>query len=280
VEQTSPLLEQQHHTLTLDVAAGLFVRGDRARLTQIVANLLANAAKYTPPRGTLHIGAQHVGAEIVIAVVDNGIGIDQSMLARIFEPFAQSRQSLDRSRGGLGLGLAIVDNLVRLHGGTVTVTSAGPNRGSEFTVRLPVLDGAAAASTRSGQAVARSTRGDGRILIVDDNIDAAQMLADLLGAHGYRTLATHDGPSALKALEGFAPHVAVLDLGLPVMDGYELARVLRSRPESAATRLIALTGYGQPEDRARSAAAGFAAHVVKPIDGNVLRSMIDRLIEE
>ncbi|HEY0480516.1 MAG TPA: ATP-binding protein [Kofleriaceae bacterium] len=280
VEQTSPLLEQQRHTLTLDVADGLLVRGDRARLTQIVANLLANAAKYTPPRGTLHVRAQHIGAEIVVAVVDNGIGIDQSMLSRIFEPFAQSRQSLDRSRGGLGLGLAIVDNLVRLHGGTVTVTSEGPNRGSEFTVRLPVLDGAAAASAQSPPVVARSSRGDGRILIVDDNIDAAQMLADLLGAHGYRTLATHDGPSALKALEAFSPHVAVLDLGLPVMDGYELARALRSRPESAATRLIALTGYGQPEDRARSAAAGFAAHVVKPIDGNLLRSMIDRLIEE
>jgi CheY-like chemotaxis protein len=201
------------------------------------------------------------------------------MRARIFEPFAQSRQSLDRSRGGLGLGLAIVDNLVRLHGGTIKVQSEGANRGSMFTVTLPAVESVDRAEARVAAQADSPARHEGSVLIVDDNVDAANMLAELLGARGYRTLATADGPSALKAIETFSPDVAVLDLGLPVMDGYELARMLRLHPTAARTRLIALTGYGQAEDRRRTAAAGFAAHFVKPIDANALCVAIGRLLD-
>ena len=277
VELTSPLLEQHQHSLTLDVARGLFVHGDPARLAQITSNLLANAAKYTPSGGHIRITAQRGAEHVTIRVIDDGIGIDAVMLQHIFEPFAQARQAIDRAQGGLGLGLAIVDNLVRLHHGSVTAQSQGPGHGSEFAVRLPALD-MPGAVTQSAAMPRVSQHGGARILVVDDNVDAAQLLADLLEAAGYHTLAAHDGPSALDAAEMFRPEVAILDLGLPIMDGFELARLLLARPALAATKLIALTGYGQAEDRARTTAAGFAAHFVKPVDNNTLRAAIEQLL--
>jgi signal transduction histidine kinase len=276
IEQTSPLFEQHRHALTLDVPRRLHVDADPSRLAQILSNLLANAAKYTPAGGRIRIRARREADRIEISVADNGIGIARDMLESIFEPFTQARQAIDRAHGGLGLGLAIVSNLVRLHGGAVSVSSEGPGRGSEFVVRLPALD--VTGVIQASQDVAAAVRGGARVLIVDDNIDAAQMLAELLDAGGYQTLATHDGPSALAAVESFEPQIAVLDIGLPVMDGFELARLLQQR--LARTKLIALTGYGQPEDRARAAAAGFAAHFVKPVDADKLRAMIEQLVTD
>jgi signal transduction histidine kinase len=277
IEVVSPLLEEHRHVLAIDVPRGLIVRGDPARLAQVVSNLLTNAAKYTPSGGRIAVtAARDDGDQLALRVTDNGLGIEPAMLRRVFEPFAQERQSIDRARGGLGLGLAIVDNLVKLHGGTVTAASEGRGRGSELTVRLPLSEHAPAdrAADRAGAAAAS---GEARILIIDDNVDAAQLLADLLAAGGYHTLAAHDGPSALQVAGAFRPQIAVVDLGLPVMDGFELARHLRARTD-LATRLVALTGYGQAQDRARTAAAGFEAHLVKPVDIEQLRRVIEQLL--
>jgi signal transduction histidine kinase len=277
VEVASPLLEQRRHVLALDVAAGLIVHGDPVRLAQVVSNLLTNAAKYTPNGGQITVAARRDGDHATISVTDDGVGIEPTMLRRVFEPFAQERQSIDRAQGGLGLGLAIVDNLVKLHGGTVTARSDGRGRGSSFTVRLPLLGGAEVA--RRPVRVRHVTQaGEARILVIDDNVDAAQLLADLLAASGYRTLAAHDGPSALQVARSFQPQIAVVDIGLPVMDGFELARHLLAPTTANAIKLIALTGYGQAQDRVKTAAAGFAAHLVKPVDFDQLRTAIEQLL--
>jgi signal transduction histidine kinase len=274
VEVASPLLEDRRHVLTVDVPRGLVVSGDPARLAQVLSNLLTNAAKYTAKGGHIWVHAAADHGDVVIRVVDNGIGIEPAMLRRVFEPFAQEHQSIERAQGGLGLGLAIVDNLVKLHGGTVAAASAGRGHGSELTVRLPRIQAAAPAAAVAGPAVAPA--GGARILVIDDNVDAALLLADVLAAGGYQTVAAHDGPSALQAAEAFAPELAVIDLGLPVMDGYELARLLSERDDRV--RLVALTGYGQPQDRARTAAAGFEAHLVKPVEIDRLRGVIAKLL--
>ncbi|MEO7731592.1 MAG: ATP-binding protein, partial [Kofleriaceae bacterium] len=229
LEVVSPLLEARQHVVAIDVPAGLVVHGDPARLAQVLSNLVNNAAKYTPKAGHIAVRAARDGDHVALAVVDTGIGIEPAMLGRIFEPFTQDPQSIERSQGGLGLGLAIVDNLVKLHGGTVTAHSAGRGHGSELTVRLPLIDPpvVAAAPVATPDAAA----GEARILIIDDNVDAALLLAEVLAAGGYHTLAVHDGPSALHAAEAFHPQLAVVDLGLPVMDGFELARHLRERPD-------------------------------------------------
>jgi len=277
IELVSPLLEEHRHLLAVDVAPGLVVHGDPARLAQVVSNLLTNAAKYTPAGGRIAVTAVRDADRVVLKVIDNGIGIEPTVLRAIFEPFAQERQSTDRARGGLGLGLAIVDNLVKLHGGSVIARSEGRGRGSELTVWLPLIDSPAVVRLPAREP-AVAAPGDARILIIDDNIDAALMLADLLAAGGYHTLAAHDGPSALQAAGTFQPQIAVVDLGLPVMDGFELARHLLARSEAPAIKLIALTGYGQPQDRARTAAAGFEAHLVKPVDIDHLRNVIEALL--
>jgi CheY-like chemotaxis protein len=242
-----------------------------------MSNLLTNAAKYTGTGGQIAIAARREDGQAVISVTDNGVGIEPTMLRRVFEPFAQEHQSIDRAQGGLGLGLAIVDNLVKLHGGTAVAASAGRGHGSTFTVRLP-LRTTTEVSHPEIRLPRRSAPRDARILLVDDNIDAAQLLAELLAADGYRTLVAHDGPSALQAARSFEPEIAVVDLGLPIMDGYELGRHLLARDGGPAVRLIALTGYGQAEDRARTAAAGFEIHLVKPVDVAQLRSAIERLL--
>ncbi|HEY0194924.1 MAG TPA: ATP-binding protein, partial [Kofleriaceae bacterium] len=275
VEVSSPLLEEHRHALHVDVPLGLTVLGDPTRLAQIVSNLLTNSAKYTPRGGQLAVRGWRDGVYVFVRVSDNGIGIEPGMLRRIFEPFAQERQAIDRARGGLGLGLAIVDNLTKLHGGSVTATSDGRGHGSAFTVMLPALD-AIPEAIPAELATRAPAAGDARILIVDDNVDAAQLLADLLEAGGYTTLVAHDGPSGLTAAAGFQPRLAIVDIGLPVMDGYELGRLLRA--DHAELQVVALTGYGQPEDRARTAALGFAAHLVKPIDIAQLRQTIARLL--
>jgi len=276
IEIASPLLEQRQHHLTVEVAPrGLPVDGDPVRLAQVVSNLLTNAAKYTEPGGYIALHAAREGAAVVLKVKDNGIGIAADMLPRVFELFVQERQSIDRARGGLGLGLTIVRTLVKMHGGTVSVHSQGHGLGSEFTLRLPAADSPAAA-------VADAVRADGpplrpdlrRVLIVDDNADAAELLSTMLEFLGHKTRVAHDGPAALKLVESFVPDFAVLDIGLPVMDGYELAQKLRERPALRSLRLVALTGYGQQTDRQRSAEAGFFAHLVKPIQIALLEALL------
>ena len=281
LEMASPLLEQQRHDLKVTVArAGLTVDADPGRLAQVVANLLTNAAKYTPAGGKIAVDGRREDDMVALRVRDDGIGIEPDMLARIFEPFTQARQAIDRSHGGLGLGLTIVRSLVAMHGGEVAVTSAGRGLGSEFVVRLPHADGKQheRRDARAAEPVASVDPAARRILVVDDNEDAAVVLADVLALCGYNTRYAHDGPSALHIAEEFSPDVAILDIGLPVMDGYELAQQFAAHPTLRRMRLVAVTGYGQDHDHARSRAAGFAAHLVKPVELDQLQPLLADLV--
>lgn len=281
IEFASPLLEQHRHQLRVQLAAGLHVAADPDRLAQVVANLLTNAAKYTEPGGLVTIEAHAEPGEVALSVSDTGVGIEPDMLPRVFELFVQERQSLARSQGGLGLGLAIVRSLVALHGGTVTAASRGRGQGSVFTVRLPRV---AFAEDRPLGRVPAAVIGDSpwhgtRVLVVDDNEDAARLLGSLLRSLGYSECVVHDGPSAIAAVDDFAPDIALVDIGLPVMDGYDLAERIRARPGGAAVRLVAVSGYGQSRDRDASTRAGFAAHLVKPVDASVLRALLSSMDE-
>jgi CheY-like chemotaxis protein len=325
IEMASPLLEQRRHHLELSVPArGLVVNADLTRLSQVVANLLTNAAKYTDPGGVVSVRAERIGPgagpvaeagggaqkgaegrepgpaggdEIVLRVRDNGIGIAPEMLPHVFETFVQERQAIDRSQGGLGLGLAIVRSLTTLHGGVVEARSEGVGKGSEFTLRLAaeperhergrahghgqVDAGSTAAPAASGGALRAGTsapRGGGlRILVVDDNEDAATLLTDALDLLGHQTRIALDSPQAIQALRAFTPDVAFIDLGLPVMDGYELARRLREEPGLEKLRLVAVSGYGQESDLLRSREAGFEEHLVKPVAQAKLEAVLVNL---
>jgi PAS domain S-box-containing protein len=280
VETASPLLEQKQHQLVVDVPrSGLAVSGDPARLAQVISNLLINAAKYTDTAGRIAIRAACRGADVVIEVADNGSGIAAELLPNVFDMFVQQHQGIDRSQGGLGLGLAIVRNIVLLHGGAATAESAGLGRGSTFTVRLPACAEAQLTPIDVPSSSAELPRskpkvpGDrGRVLVVDDNVDAAEMMAEVLAVAGYQVRTAHDGPAALSLIDGFVPEVALLDIGLPSMNGYELARGIRE--QVPRVRLVAVTGYGQEADRVRARAAGFDAHLVKPVDFVRLEKML------
>jgi len=272
VELASPLIESRQHQLRVDSDPDLLVDGDPARLAQVVSNLVVNAAKYTEPGGVIEVTGRRVGHEAQITVHDNGIGIAADMLPHLFDMFVQAPQALDRSRGGLGLGLAIVKNLVELHGGRARAHSEGPGKGSTFEVTLPAL--------AEHPVVARSHQvhaGTHRVLVVDDNPDALSLLADALELRGYQIARAHDGPSALAVASQVHPEVALLDIGLPVMDGYELAR--RLRETDTELKLVAVTGYDQPGDFERTHRAGFSAHLVKPISLDRVQQTIDRLVQ-
>jgi CheY-like chemotaxis protein len=277
----SPLLEQRTHALSVEVPRrGLLVDGDPTRLSQVVSNLLTNAAKYTPPGGTIWVRAERVGDQLVLTVRDTGMGIAPDVLPHIFDLFVQERQALDRAQGGLGIGLTIVRNLVELHGGGVSARSDGAGKGTELTVRLPAavrLNATAADASRVAARTAETAvpaARPPRILVVDDNEDGAEMLADVLTDRGYEARVAHDAPTALRVAAEFAPDIAFLDLGLPVMDGYELAAHLRNLPGLASLRLIALTGYGQESDRRRTREAGFDHHLVKPVDIHAIEATL------
>jgi PAS domain S-box-containing protein len=267
-------MEAARHTLRLSIAEPpVIVDGDATRLAQVVINLLTNAAKYTPDGGTieLHLACEDGWAEI--AVRDNGIGLPASALATVFDMFSQLEPALERSKGGLGIGLALVRGIVELHGGTVHADSAGPGLGSTFTMRLPLAQGgtcAPAPAVASGHA----TPAQVRVLVVDDNEDAAETLAMTLELHGCEVRTAATAARALDILPGFAPAVALLDIGLPDMNGYELARRVRQLPSGAGMTLIATTGWGQQKDRERAFAAGFDRHLTKPIDFDLLRSYL------
>ncbi len=277
IEMAGPLVEQYRHRLEVDVPkTGLRLHADSARIAQVIANLLTNAARYTKPGGTITLTAAQEGDAIVITVADTGIGLSTELLPRVFDLFVQGHRAADRTEGGLGLGLALVQSLVKMHGGSVSAASAGLEKGSRFTVRLPALDAAEGAPVSDPRPSRISlTNAFRRILVVDDNVDAAELLAEVLRGIGHEVFLAFDGPSGLAAAEANSPAIAVLDIGLPVMDGYELARRLRELP--SAPYLIAMTGYGLAMDRQKSHEAGFAAHIVKPVSVDELLDEIDRV---
>jgi signal transduction histidine kinase/ActR/RegA family two-component response regulator len=278
VEASRPLIESSGHLLSVDVANETMVLdADPVRIAQVISNLLNNAAKYTDTGGNIALTARRDGDGVVIAVRDSGMGIPHDMLPRVFDLFTQVHNSADRAQGGLGIGLTLVRTLVELHGGTVTAHSAGRSRGSEFVVRLPAgkdTGERAAFGRRADRNGAVSAR---RVLVVDDNRDAADSLGAVLTLLGADVFVAHDGPSALDAVTRYRPTVVLLDIGMDGMDGYEVARQVRDNPGNASIVLIALTGWGQDEDRRRTAAAGFDYHLVKPADIGALQSILTTL---
>jgi signal transduction histidine kinase/CheY-like chemotaxis protein len=267
IEMAAPLFEQQRHELAAEVPRELATDGDPERLAQVFANLLTNAAKYTDPGGHVVVTARALGDEVEVRVSDNGRGISPELIPRVFDPFVQEPQNLDRARGGLGLGLAIVRNVVQLHHGRIDVSSAGIGRGSTFTVYLPRVPAESIESVSPGDDRAFVAPQDaGSILVVDDNRDAAILLCEMLETRGYTTHIAHEPAEALRIADTLAPDIAILDIGLPEMSGYELARQLRKLPRWQHVRMVALTGYGQSIDRELSRQAGFEHHLVKPID--------------
>jgi CheY-like chemotaxis protein/two-component sensor histidine kinase len=267
VETARPGIEAHGHELTVSLGdEPLFVDADLTRLAQVFANLLTNSAKFTPPRGHIRIAAERQGDDIVVAVRDSGIGIPPDALPRIFDMFAQADRSIERSTGGLGIGLALVKGLTEMHGGFVTAKSDGLGKGSTFTVRLPaLLPGAEQESARPGQEVATVAGSGRRILVVDDNRDAALSLARLLKLLGHDVHTAHDGIQAFDSAKELKPDVILMDVGMPGESGYGATRRIREQPWGTRTKIIALTGWGQADDRIRSSEAGCNAHLVKPV---------------
>jgi signal transduction histidine kinase/ActR/RegA family two-component response regulator len=275
VETAGPLIEQRRHELCLRVPSdGCKVQGDAVRLVQVVSNLLTNAAKFTDPGGRIVVETRRAGGRLHLCVTDTGSGMNREELASAFELFAQGQQSPDRPHGGLGLGLAIAQSLARLHDGDLRAESAGRGQGCCFTLELPLLADDAPTAQPAESAAAPHAQSERCVLVVDDNTDAADMLRALLEAWGHRACVAHDGAQALQVLQAERVDVALIDIGLPVMDGHELARRIRDEPAWMAMRLIALTGYGQDSDRQRSTDAGFDAHLVKPVDAALLARLL------
>lgn len=275
VESSGTLIERSRHQLKVTPPTEpLYVDGDQTRLTQIVANLLDNAAKYTDPAGRIFLSAQREGDTVVIRVRDTGIGIPSEMLPRIFDMFTQAGLSVERAQGGLGVGLSLVDRLVRLHGGTVTAASAGAGKGSEFTVRLAATPAHRTATERNDGGQQPPADNHCRVLVVDDNQDSADSLAMLLRMLGHEVATANDGAAALTMAGDFRPEVAVLDIGLPKLNGYDLAKEIRQQPWGKDVVLVALTGWGQEQHRRRSAESGFNHHLTKPVEFDELQQII------
>lgn len=274
---SGPLLDEEGHDIALDLPTHpVWVKGDAMRLAQVVSNLLNNAARYTPRGGSVSLRVTEEGADAVVLVEDTGVGLSPSEVERIFEPFVQAAGGAARSAGGLGIGLAVAKRLVELHGGAIKATSQGPGRGSCFVVRLP---GARQedVSVREPRAPAATERRF-RLLIVDDNHDVARSQAKLLRLLGHEVAVAFEGGEALREVAAFRPQAVLLDLGLPGMDGYEVARLIRGLPEGRDALLIAQTGWGQEEDRRKTTAAGFDAHLVKPVEHESLLKLLDERI--
>ena len=272
VETSRPVLDSLRHEIKMDLEANqICVAGDAVRLTQVFANLLNNAAKYTNHGGLITISSRQENGEAVVSVRDNGIGIAPNLLSQVFDMFMQVDRSTRRSQGGLGIGLTLVKSLVAMHGGSVEARSEGPGLGSEFIVRLPLLEESAMPAETTRRITPLPQR---RILIVDDSRDGGESLAMLLRVLGAEVALAHSGRHALECVNSFQPDVVLLDIGMPGMDGYEVARRIRANPANRRMQLIALTGWGQDEDRQRSAAAGFNHHLVKPADVDQLRQLL------
>jgi signal transduction histidine kinase len=261
LETVEPLMRDNRHKVIIAAAEGaVYVNGDHARLVQCIANILTNSGKYTDPGGEIRVEMRTDGGQVVITITDNGVGIPAELLPQIFDLFVQSNRSLDRSQGGLGIGLSVVRRLIEMHGGRVSAASDGPGRGARFELRLPII---APRSDMKDEQPEQASVGR-RILIVDDNADSADSLAMILNHSGHTAEPVYGAVDALNRAAAFDPEIVLLDIGLPGLDGYEVARELRGRGSNA--RLIALTGYGQQEDIRRAQDAGFDAHLVKPVD--------------
>lgn len=279
LETSRPALEARKHTLTLALPPKpVWLEGDLTRLVQVVSDLLDNAAKYTHEGGRISLTAGAEDEQAVISVSDNGIGIAPEFLPRVFDLFMQSERPLDRATGGLGLGLSLVKRLAELHGGTVEAKSPGLGQGSTFTVRLPRLAAAPFLEAATSETAPRDEPSSRRlrVLVVDDNIDAAEGLALWFKLKGFEECMAFDGPAALTAAENFHPEVVILDIGLPGLDGFEVARRLRAQPGMAHALLIALSGYGPAQDRCCAQAAGFDYHLAKPVDPDKLYTLIHK----
>ncbi|HEX5819746.1 MAG TPA: PAS domain-containing protein, partial [Gemmatimonadales bacterium] len=280
VETARPLLDARQHRLVVDLPSRpTRVEVDPLRMSQVVANLLTNAAKYTPPGGEVRLTARPDDGHFIVQVRDTGVGIAAEMLPRVFEMFAQATPALERTESGLGIGLALVRGIVDLHGGTVEAASDGPGQGSTFTVRVP--NSVAPVPLPAPDVPAAWTRGPRarrRVLVADDNVDGAESLAELLRVWGHEVLVAHDGAAALALADATEPDVLLLDIGMPGINGYELAAAVRARPWGGRAVLVALTGWGHEEDRRRSLAAGFEVHFTKPVDPSALRSVLRRRV--
>lgn len=279
LEAVAPLTSKREHGIELQLSPEpVWVEGDAVRLVQVVTNLLTNALKFTPAEGTISLRVEGRGNELIVTVQDSGVGIAPDLLPHVFEAFTQGQQALARRSGGLGLGLAIVRNLVRSHGGSVSAESGGTGLGSRFIVRLPAIrhDDAPVVQQVSGNTGVAG----GNVLVVDDNFDAAATLASALELAGHTVRHVQDAASALRAFAEQPPEVAIFDIGLPDMDGHELAEAVRCNPAWRSCRLLALSGYGQEADKARALQAGFAEHVTKPVEFDVLEKIVASLLEE
>jgi PAS domain S-box-containing protein len=277
VETANPVIDAHGHQLNVSLPEQpVFVEADLIRLSQVIANLLTNAAKYTNIAGRIWLSVEREDDHGVVRVRDSGIGIAPEFLPRIFDVFVQGDRSLARSQGGLGIGLTLVKRLIEMHGGAVAASSAGLGEGSEFVIRLPALSEAQVrrVQERPGAQPRIADAPTRRVLVVDDNVDAAKSIAMILKRNGYDVHCVHDGPSALEAAHAYRPDVVVLDIGLPGMSGYEVAQHLRATPEFKGVSLIAVTGYGQDEDRRRSKEVGFDHHLTKPVDLNALQGFV------
>jgi CheY-like chemotaxis protein len=276
VEVARPLLDAAGHKLTIELPSEpIYLNADRARLAQVFGNLLNNSCKYTRPEGTVSLSAERLDGEVLVKVTDNGAGIPPDKLDSIFDMFMQVDRSSERSQGGLGIGLTLVKRLTEMHGGSIEAKSEGEGQGSEFIVRLPVLSQPTDAA-QPGPENLEAAPGR-RILIVDDNRDSADSLAMLLEITGNQTYMAHDGEEAIEAIEQYRPEVVLLDIGLPKLTGHEVCRWVRGKPWGKDIVVIALTGWGQEDDRRKSEEAGFNGHLVKPVDYDKLLELLSTL---
>ena len=278
IESSNELMQESRHTFILDKQeAPIYIDADSTRIIQIISNLLTNAAKYTPEDGTIRLKVYQVNDEAVLSVIDSGIGIPPEQLSNIFKMFSQLTPALERSQGGLGIGLALVHELVKLHGGTIVARSEGSGKGSEFIVRLPITD-LPAEVVQAHEKTLPKIETSKRILVIDDNIDAAESLALLLEITGHTSQTAHDGLSGLKLAEESNPDIILLDIGLPDINGYEVAKRIRQLPSGKDFFLIATTGWGHDKDKELAKTAGFDAHLTKPIDFQQLNSLLDNIV--
>jgi CheY-like chemotaxis protein len=256
----------------------VYLDADPVRLAQVLGNLLHNACKFTDPGGHVALSAKREGRELVLVVSDDGIGLAPDQIEGIFEMFVQADKSLERARGGLGIGLTLTRRLVELHGGTITARSAGPGAGSSFEVRLPIVVDEPTAPPPPPPSAEPRAASRGRVLVVDDNRDSAESLAMLLSLRGHDTHTAHDGEEALRVAATVRPDVMLLDIGLPKLNGYDTCRKIRAEGWGRRMVIIALTGWGQDEDRRLSREAGFDGHLVKPVDDRALEALLEKSI--
>jgi len=274
VETSQPIIQKFGHHLTISAPQENYaIRGDRVRLTQVFSNLLNNAAKYTPHGGNIVVTFAEVNQKVEIGIRDNGVGLPSNLLSKIFEMFVQADRSLTHSSDGLGIGLSVVKKLVEMHHGTVFAKSDGLGQGSEFTVRLPLVEMPSETVT-SVLAESTSRAYSLKVLVADDNVDLATTMSSLLIKLGHDTKVAHDGVSAISIAEEFDPDLVLLDIGMPRLDGYETCRRIRSIKSKSTPMIIAITGWGQPRDRLLSQAAGFDEHYVKPITPSALQLLL------